>query len=299
MLGVIEADGPDELDAALAQLAGGLARPLTAARGALVDLLADLEAGLDFVEEDIQFIAPNAVKGRLDDARRALEAVRRQLAERARFDSLPAVALVGWPNVGKSSLYNALTRSSALVSDEPGTTRDYLTAVLSLGEVRCRMIDTAGFEPPRADDPLGASAQQLTTAQAAASQLRLLCLDSTRPLNDWEGQQLAGSTVEQLVVLTKCDCRPPAGCPPIRQSAIPEIADPIATSAVTGQGLAELGEAIRRIVAQPRRRRAAVLTAESLRRQPPRRRRRSRRGRSIPCRRCRRRAGSRRNPAPR
>ena len=63
-------------------------------------------------------------------------------------------------------------------------------------------------------------------------------------------------------MLTKCDCRPPAGCPPIRQSAIPEIADPIATSAVTGQGLAELGEAIRRIVAQPRRRRAAVLTAE-------------------------------------
>ncbi len=260
VLGVIEAREPRELDAALAQLAGGLARPLAALRGALVDLLAELEAGLDFVEEDIRFITAEAVAARLDEARRQLEAVGRQLAERARFDELPAVALIGWPNVGKSSLYNALTESGALVSDKPGTTRDYLSAVLALGDVRCQLIDTAGFEVARPEDLVGHGAQQASAAQTAACQLRLLCLDATRPLNDWERGQLTAPAAEQLVVLTKCD-RDPAGRPPA--GAVP--GDAIATSAVTGQGLAALREAIRRSLAQPRQPGAAAMSAERCR----------------------------------
>ena len=232
VLGVVDARGERELARALAQLAGGLARPLESLREKLLELLADLEAGLDFVEEDIEFVSRRQIGEQLDDAAALLARARAQLTGRRRGDELPRVVLFGWPNVGKSSLFNALLRpGSALVSDEPGTTRDYLNATLELGPTRCQLIDTAGQEPKGAEGEIGHAAGQLAAEQAGTCDLALLCLDATRPCNAWERDQLAATAEHgRLVVWTKCD-RP-------WDAEMPH--DAIATSAVTGAGLDEL-----------------------------------------------------------
>ncbi|MEX0677241.1 MAG: GTPase [Pirellulales bacterium] len=232
VLGVVDARGEQELKLALDQLAGGLARPLARLRQRLLELLADLEAGLDFVEEDIEFVSRREIGQQLDEAATLLASTAEQLTDRRRSDELPRVVLVGWPNVGKSSLFNALSRpGAALVSDEPGTTRDYLTATLELGASLCQLIDTAGHEPPGENSEISRLAGERTAVQARSCDLALLCLDATRPPNDWERDQLAANPdLGRLVVLTKCD-RP-------RGTDLPAGAIP--TSAITGAGLDDL-----------------------------------------------------------
>jgi tRNA modification GTPase len=235
VLGVIDADDRRQLDVALAQLAGGLTRPLKLLRDQLLDLLADLEAGLDFVEEDIRFVTGNELQRRLSTAAAGIAALVEQVRGRDRTDFEPRVALVGWPNVGKSSLFNALMGSgpAALVSSQPGTTRDYLAARLQLGGVSCHLVDTAGIESTASADDLSTVAQQISHEQHERADLRLLCLDATRPLNEWEQAELRRDTA-QLVVLTQCDL-------PTSNS---RLATGIKTSTVTGLGLDMLKVAI-------------------------------------------------------
>jgi tRNA modification GTPase len=239
VLGVIDAQSDDRLRQAQQQLAGGLSRPLAEVRESLLDLLAHLEAGLDFVEEDIQFVTREQLAARLEEAAAAIGRTSAQLSTRQRSDAPPRVALVGWPNVGKSSLFNALVADrAALVSDVPGTTRDYLSARVDLGGCGCELIDTAGRQT--AETVVEHAAQQLAAAQAASCDVECLCLDASRPLNDWEQEQLSASAVRpRLVVWTKCD----------RAHRGAAAAD-VATSAVTGQGLSALRGALRRLIAE-------------------------------------------------
>lgn len=263
VLGVIDSRGERELNSALAQLAGGFARPLNALREALLDLLAQLEAGLDFVEEDIQFITPAEVAAQLERAATTISQLSAQLSRRAQSDVLARVALVGWPNVGKSSLFNALAvGGAALVADAPGTTRDYLTASLDLGSCECELIDTAGIDPADDDEgrPIAQAAQRFAGFQRERADVRLLCLDSSRPLNAWEREQLATEPeAGRIVVLTKCDAAPRADVsgPAIGASAA------ICTSAIGGSGLEELKTALRAALGVvPRGETAATLTAQ-------------------------------------
>ena len=145
VLGVIDAGDRHELEIALGQLAGGLARPLHRLRNKLLDLLAQVEAGFDFADEDLAFITREELDRQLAEAESDAAAILRQVD--SRHESSPGVraVLVGRPNTGKSSLFNALAGDrAALVSDHPGTTRDYLTAELDLDGVKCQLIDTAG-----------------------------------------------------------------------------------------------------------------------------------------------------------
>jgi tRNA modification GTPase len=132
VLGVIDAADPAQLDVALAQLAGGLATPLNGLRDALLELLAHLEAGFDFADEDLSFIDREQLDAQLADAAQVVDRVARQMGTRSESTMLSRVVLVGRPNTGKSSLFNALaTRAQALVSRQAGTTRDYVTAELT------------------------------------------------------------------------------------------------------------------------------------------------------------------------
>jgi tRNA modification GTPase len=120
--------------------------------------------------------------------------------------SRAAAVLVGLPNTGKSSLFNALTGGKALVDAQPGTTRDYLSADVDLGGLSFRLIDTAGRMPDSTLDPLAEAAERMAVREGRSAPVMLLCLDATRPLHDWERQQLGqGFGVHRLVVLTKCD----------------------------------------------------------------------------------------------
>ncbi len=238
VLGIIDAHGDAQFQSALAQLAGGLAKPLQRIRDCLLNLLAELEAGLDFSQEDIQFISREQIEGELGAARAALLQLSEQLSGRGRQDSLASVALVGWPNAGKSSLFNALSRQAqAIVSAEAGTTRDYLRAILDLDGIRCELIDTAGVEPEYSDSELQGIAQRLSHRKVGDCEIRLLCLDRTRPLNAWEREALeTNHAATQLVVFTKCD---------LAAASDSRAANAIETSAKTGRGLTELQSRLR------------------------------------------------------
>ncbi|RMG42148.1 MAG: tRNA modification GTPase [Planctomycetota bacterium] len=147
VLGVIDADEPRQLQAALKQLAGGLSGELAAVRNDLLELLADIEAGLDFVEEDIEFVSTEEIRTRLEDACARLDELLRRAQARLEYGGRFRVVLAGLPNAGKSTLFNALAGcDAALVSEREGTTTDYLTARLEWNGVLLELVDTAGWE---------------------------------------------------------------------------------------------------------------------------------------------------------
>jgi tRNA modification GTPase len=227
VLGVIDARGSAELHVALTQLAGGLALPLSRLRGSLLDVLAHLEAGLDFVEEEIEFISRGEIDRQLASAQAEVESLVAQMQTRGEAVTAVRAVLFGAPNAGKSSLYNALTGQQALVSDMAGTTRDYLSARLDLGGVTCELIDTAGMVH-LAPHGIAAAAQEAARQQQRHAEIDILCLDATQPLTVQEAESLCGcSSAKRIVVFTKCDL--PRRAPP--------VADAVETSSHTGAGL--------------------------------------------------------------
>ncbi len=251
VLGVIDAVDPDELDVALSQLAGGLAGPLHALRDGLLDLLAHLEAGFDFADEDLPFITADQLRRQLAEALGHVARLARQMDCREETAGAIRAVLVGWPNTGKSSLFNALAGDAdALVCQRPGTTRDYLTADLDLDGVKCQLIDTAGLQiqsdgSAAVADVSGSvqqAAQMVSLQQSRRAHVRIFCLDSTRGPNDWERNELVRTDDHRrIVVLTKIDARRETG----------HTEDGLPTSSMTGEGIDALREALR----------GAVLTA--------------------------------------
>ena len=224
---MIEAGDRNELQQALAQLAGGMARPLQALREDLLNLLADVEAGLDFTEEDIHFVNQEDLLGRIARGLAQLTLLRKQLDQRTVDDKRFRAVLAGRPNAGKSSLFNALARrSKALVSPVPGTTRDYLVYRFEIGDVALELVDTAGWQD--ANGAIHTQAQTVGSQQYAQADLVLLCLDSTKPVSERESSLLSSKPPPVVLwVATKCDIRPaPSGM--------------LGTSAVSGAGLEDL-----------------------------------------------------------
>lgn len=238
VLGVIDARDQEHLATALAQLAGGLAAPLARLRGELLDVLAQLEAGLDFVEEDIEFISAAQLDESLSAAEDEVNGLLAQMQERTEATDTIRAVLIGPPNVGKSSLFNALGGQRALVSDQAGTTRDYLTTRLELDGIVCELVDTAGLETGGSSG-LERAAQLTSQRQQARAEIEIVCLDSTRPLNPAEHSLLATEPRGQrIVVFTKCDL----------PSRAPELQGAVATSSHTRAGLDLLLARLRELV---------------------------------------------------
>ena len=268
VLGVIDAADPRQLDVALAQLAGGLTTPLNVLCDSLVELLAHLEAGFDFADEDLPFINREQLDDQLADAAEVVDRLARQMTSRTESTSLSRAVLVGRPNTGKSSLFNALVaRAGALVSNRPGTTRDYVTAELDLDGVKCLLVDTAGVDsaPGSSVDGPALAAQSAAVEQARQADVEILCLDSTRPPDDWEQAQFGQESVGRVLVSTKID---------VGTQSEPSGSD-ISTSSLTGHGIDALRACLRRaILAGPggevvhgtavRCRRSLELASESL-----------------------------------
>jgi tRNA modification GTPase len=227
VLGVIDATSEQQLKTALSQLAGGIAGPLFAVRSSLLDLLAHLEAGLDFVDEDIEFISREELLAELLIAAEQVEKVAGQMQSRGDASSIPRVVLFGLPNAGKSSLLNALAGDeAALVSSVAGTTRDFVSRRVCFEGVELELIDTAGVDGSAADK-ISAEAQTAARTQAENCDLRLWCVEGTAAA----AMQIppADSLVPILPILTKCDLR----SPPYPAAFLP-------TSSRTGEGIADL-----------------------------------------------------------
>lgn len=157
ILGAIDARSDGELQTALEQLAGNLSRAFGALRETLFDVLCNLEAGFDFVEEDIEFVSTDEIRAQLQNAISQIDETLDRTRSRGTLDRAPRVVLAGLPNAGKSSLYNRLVQTfgptnaatenaAALVSDVAGTTRDYLETELTVDDVSFVLVDSAGVE---------------------------------------------------------------------------------------------------------------------------------------------------------
>ena len=210
MLGVVDARTPAELSAALDRMAGGVGGRLTTVREMLLDLVADIEAAIDFADESGPDAVPVAraafwegVERRLASASTALDEVAGRLASRDAGPEgrLPRVVLVGRPNIGKSSLFNAVVgREAALVADEAGTTRDWITARLEGEGVACLLVDLAGIDEGTA--PVGRLAVQAAAAEAATADVVVVCRDAADPV----GPALEPAAGQRVIeVATRCD----------------------------------------------------------------------------------------------
>jgi tRNA modification GTPase len=203
ILGVIEANSRDELKQALTQLAGGITRPLHQLREDLLNLLADIEAGLDFADENIQFVEHRKLLDRLTSGLALVTLLRRQLDQRAVGSRPFRVVLAGRPNAGKSSLFNVLAGNArALVSSEAGTTRDYLVIRIDIAGVAIELIDTAGRRP--GVNGIEGQAQKLGAEQAEQADLVLLCVEGGHVTEEEKGM-LHGQAARIIGLATKSD----------------------------------------------------------------------------------------------
>ena len=267
VLGVVDAADPRALDIALQQMAGGLARSLHRVREGLLDLVAHIEAGLDFAEENIEFVSPAEIDRCLVVASDAVADLLGRMSTRDATGDAVRAALIGSPNVGKSSLFNALlSDSAAIVASAAGTTRDFLIGQLELDGVACRLIDTAGIDRddlegvPEAAASIDELAQRAANQQHQSTHVRVLCLDSSRPLNGWEQAELRSATsTVTLVVLTKCDQ------PRRVANPSPSNAEFVATSSRTGQGMDDLRRRLHELVLAARHADSDVVGATAIR----------------------------------
>ena len=237
----IAARSQQELLAARQLLAGELSRRLRPIMEDLANLLALVEAGIDFSEEDITFLGRQELGGRISQIRSSLT----ELAESSsRFDRLahqPQLVLVGRPNAGKSTLLNALTGSQrAVVSPVEGTTRDVIWAELPLPRGIVRLIDAAGLleqlPPPSDHSPHASIARQMhQRAQAAVENADVVLL--VHDLTDGRPRLIPPRSPD-LAILSKADLLPQP--PPPQAHQIPVSAKTQSNMSLLRQHLDEM-----------------------------------------------------------
>ncbi len=232
---VIEASSASALRMAGRQLKGELGRRVNAVYDALSAMLAEIESRLDFPEEELDWRPPEEMADELGRQRIELEEM---LATRRAGEILRGglgLAIVGCPNVGKSSLLNRLLgRDRAIVTDIPGTTRDTIEEHVSVKGIPLRIIDTAGIR--EGGDVIERTGMERSRESAEAADIVLWMFDATKPYSDqaWPEWDIRG---ELLLVANKIDAAPQAPLPP----------EAIAVSAKTGEGMERLYAAIERL----------------------------------------------------
>jgi tRNA modification GTPase len=238
VLDVVRAKTEASLQAAVGQLAGRLSDQVRSVRATLVDALAHLEASIDFAEDEIP---ERDIGADLEQARAELS---RLLADADRgiiYRQGVRAAIVGRPNVGKSSLLNRLLRTSrAIVTNIPGTTRDTLEEMLNLQGVPIVLVDTAGITE-KTEDPIERLGIERSRAALNQAGLALLVVDASQPLTD--ADRAIAALIENrpaILVLNKIDLLMTPQYTPCTLLDAPSV--PV--SALTGEGLEALEEAI-------------------------------------------------------
>ncbi len=252
---LIDAQTLFQAKVAAQQLEGALSNRLRPIKQNLVDLIALLEAGIDFAEDDVSIAPDAAILDRIAQVRTPLQ----QLAATFTYGKLVhqglTLAIVGRPNVGKSSLFNCLVeRERAIVTAQPGTTRDLVSETVAIGGIPVELVDTAGIR--RAPD--NAEAESIGIKKSiealADADLVLIVIDQSQPRNEEDEELLRQIEARPAIVVENKSDLPYAygdanarvGAdalvrPAERSSATPPI---IRTSALTGEGIPALRAAI-------------------------------------------------------
>jgi tRNA modification GTPase len=236
---LIEAQTLTQARLAASQMGGALSRRVAPIKQSLVDLIALLEAGIDFAEDDVDVAPQSEIAERINALTPPLVALEASFARgRIVHDGL-TLAIVGRPNAGKSSLFNRLVeRDRAIVTATPGTTRDTVTERISLDGIPLELVDTAGLRESLEEvEQLGIARSREALADAS---LVLVVLDATQPLNEEEHRLLeAVEGRPALVAINKSDLK--RGVSPIDEIAGRPA---LQTSALTGEGIPALRERI-------------------------------------------------------
>ena len=229
------------------QLEGSVSARLKPHKQTLLELIARLEAGIDFAEDDVAVMESQEILSRLDGLRCDLEA----LVEGYEFGRIVrkgvSLAIVGRPNVGKSSLFNRLLNEErAIVTSTPGTTRDLVSETANIGGIPLRFVDTAGIR--HTEDEVEKLGVTRSLQAIADSDLRLLVVDASEGWTDADSNLL--NKVRPLgALLVACN---KSDLPSKITGADLEVTPVVRTSALTGEGIPELRTKILEIAAPSR-----------------------------------------------
>lgn len=248
---LIEARTLYQARVAATQLEGSISARLKPHKQALLELIAMLEAGIDFADDDVDVIGWPEIINRLDAVKTDLG----KMAEGYAFGRIVreglSLSVVGRPNVGKSSIFNRLLKMDrAIVTEVPGTTRDLVSETASIGGIPLQIVDTAGVRETR--DAVEKIGVERTHQAMADSDLRLLVVDSSQEWTEEDSELLrkARRMGSMLVVANKADLPGRATKTTIEQIILAENGEGVgpveivATSALTGQGVEELRDKI-------------------------------------------------------
>ncbi len=236
---------------ALAQLRGELSRRLATISEALRDAVAEVEARVDFAEDVGGVEVPGHVLDRIAGAGSALAVLLEGAAYGRALREGVRVALVGRPNVGKSSLFNALVgERRAIVTPHAGTTRDLVSEAIEVAGVRVTLADTAGLR--EGGDPAEREGVARAHAALEESAVVLWVVDASVPL-DAEDRRIARRLADRRVILAlnKCDLPRVVEVRALEDAPGGRPFVAVATSAVRGDGITELRSALGQLLAGP------------------------------------------------
>src|SRR6202044_1663775 len=209
------------------QLEGSLSKRLQPTKQELIELIAIMEAGVDFAEDDVS-VMPNAqILTRIAAVRQPLEELLASFAFGKVVHEGLTLAIVGRPNVGKSSLFNRLVeRERAIVTATPGTTRDLVSETVSIGGIPVKLVDTAGIR--QALDEAESIGIQKSMEALADADLVLVVFDASQPATDEDEDLLRQAAAREVIAVSnKCDLDHVGTAAQAR----------VRTSATTGEGI--------------------------------------------------------------
>jgi tRNA modification GTPase len=234
------------LELANRQRSGKLGGEVRRIRERLLDLLALLEASIDFPEEEVPELSPPEVTRQLQDTRNDLDALLRTYEEGRIYREGIAAVIVGRPNVGKSSLLNCLLHEDrAIVTAIPGTTRDVIEEVANIEGIPLRIMDTAGLR--HAKDAIEEEGVRRTRDCLAHADLAIWVLDGSEPLTAEDFEILPQVRPKKTVVAINKNDLPQRFSPENLAGQIPE-ASLVSISALHGSGIERLKKAIHTLV---------------------------------------------------
>ena len=238
---IITARSEWEIETSIGQMHGSLKRIIRELRDRIIELKADIEAGIDFSEEDIEIISRGAALDRVTSIRDALSQLLGRCMQGEQLKHGIDITITGRPNVGKSSILNLiLNQERAIVSNIPGTTRDIIRESIQINGIHVNLIDTAGIGTP--GDEIERMGMDLSHKKIESSSLVLVVLDATEPLNAADTDILEKTDhKKRIILINKSDIARSEDIAALRKSL---SGHSIAFSAKTGLGLSDMKDSI-------------------------------------------------------
>jgi tRNA modification GTPase len=240
VLDLIQSKTDESRRIAMEQLQGGLSEKITTLRDKLKELCVHVEAYIDFPEDEIETASRDEIAKSIDEIMKKLQKLLKTYDEAKFFREGLSTAIVGRPNVGKSSLLNALLqRDRAIVTPLPGTTRDVIEEYLNINGLPLRIMDTAGIRDVQniaEKEGVKRSLQSIDNAD-----LVIAVFDVSEPLNDEDFEVLEKIKGKKaIIVMNKCDLPPSSEKSVVASRFSPYSVDILDISATSGTGLEEL-----------------------------------------------------------